>query len=142
VLRWPSRRALAEAFAPKETVGTRLTAFRDWLSRRGTPPVIPTKSIAANLILMTSEPIGIAPRYDTCANNFLSAVRLVALVCFWLRSRQWRLRALGSDTGNAGAASTAGPRQPLSPELSARYERSEKSGARALPIKKRACSIE
>ena len=63
-------------------------AFRDWLSRRGTTP------IAANLILITSEPIGTATRSsassavsrmpdallpDKCANNFLSAVCLVAL---------------------------------------------------------------
>jgi len=50
-------------------------AFRDWLSRRGTTPVIPNK---------ISPQTWIATRYDKCANNFLSAVCLVALICFWL----------------------------------------------------------
>jgi transposase len=42
-------------------------AFRDWLSRRGTRRSFPTKSVAANLILITSEPIGTATRSSACS---------------------------------------------------------------------------
>ena len=47
MLRWQSRRAFAEAIAPaKKLLADKAydcAAFRDWLSRRGTTPVIPNK---------------------------------------------------------------------------------------------------
>ena len=69
-------------------------AFRDWLSRRGTTPVIPNKinrrkpyphnkrayrhrnKIERMFCRLT--------RYDKSANNLLSAVCLVALIYLWL----------------------------------------------------------
>ena len=60
-------RPFAEALPPpKKLLADKAydcAAFRDWLS----PPVIPTKSIAANLILITSEPIGTATRSSACS---------------------------------------------------------------------------
>ncbi len=77
-------------------------AFRDWLSRRGTTPVIPNKinrrkpyphnkrayrhrNKIERMFCRLKDARRIATRYDKSANNFLSAVCLVALIYFWLK---------------------------------------------------------
>jgi hypothetical protein len=72
MLRWQSRRAVAEALAPaKENCWpTRLTIVpRSATGCPGAAPrrSFPTKSIAANIILITSEPIGTATRSSACS---------------------------------------------------------------------------
>jgi transposase len=76
-------------------------AFHDWLSRRGTTPVIPNKinrrkpyphnkrayrhrNKIERMFCRLKDARRIATRYDKCANKFLSAVCLVALIYFWL----------------------------------------------------------
>jgi transposase len=76
-------------------------ALRDWLARRGTTPVIPNKinrgkpfpsSKRAYRLRDKIERVfcrlkaarRIATRYGKCADNFLSAVCLIAAIYFWL----------------------------------------------------------
>ncbi len=76
-------------------------AFRDWLSRRGTTPVIPNRcnrlkpyphnkrayrqrNKVERMFCRLKDARRIATRYDKCANNFLSSVCLIALIYFWL----------------------------------------------------------
>ena len=72
MLRWQGRRAFAEALARRQRNCwlTRLTIVpRSALGCPGAAPLrsFPTKSIAANLILITSEPIGTATRSSACS---------------------------------------------------------------------------
>ncbi len=77
------------------------TAFRDWLARRGTTPVIPNKinrrkpfpynkrayrhrNKIERMFCRLKDARRIATRYDKCAENFLSAVCLIAAIYFWL----------------------------------------------------------
>jgi transposase len=74
-------------------------AFRDWLTRRGTTPVIPNKinrrkpylhnkrayrhrNKIARMFCRRKDARRSATRDDKCANTFLSAICLVALICF------------------------------------------------------------
>ncbi len=76
-------------------------AFRNWLIQRGTTPVIPGKcnrripirynkrayrhrNKVERMFCRLKDARRIATRYDKSANNFLSAVCLVALIYFWL----------------------------------------------------------
>ena len=76
-------------------------AFRDWLARRGTTPVIPNKinrrkpfpynkrayrhrNKIERMFCRLKDARRIATRYDKCARNFLSAVCLIAAIYFWL----------------------------------------------------------
>jgi transposase len=76
-------------------------AFRGWFTRRGTTTVIPNKinrrkpyphnkrayrhrNKIERMFCRLKDARRIATRYDKCANNFLSAVCLVALIYFWL----------------------------------------------------------
>ena len=89
---------------PKKLLADRaydIDAFRDWLIQRGTTPVIPRKlnrripkpfnkhayrhrNKVERMFCRLKDARRIATRYDKCANNFLSAVCLVALIYFWL----------------------------------------------------------
>jgi transposase len=90
--------------APKKLLADRaydIDVFRDWLIRRGTTPVIPRKlnrripkpfnkrayrhrNKAERMFCRLKDARRIATRYDKCANNFLSAVCLVAFIYLWL----------------------------------------------------------
>jgi transposase len=76
-------------------------AFRDWVARRGTTPVIPNKinrrkpfpynkrayrhrNKIERMFCRLKDARRIATRYDKCAENFLSAVCLIAAIYFWL----------------------------------------------------------
>ncbi len=76
-------------------------AFRRWLKRRGTTPVIPNKcnrlrpfphnkkaykhrNKVERMFCRLKDARRIATRYDKDANNFLSAVCLISLIYFWL----------------------------------------------------------
>ena len=76
-------------------------ALRDWLARRGTTPVIPNKinrrkpfpynkrayrhrNKIERMFCRLKDARRIATRYDKCAENFLSAVCLIAAIYFWL----------------------------------------------------------
>jgi hypothetical protein len=99
MLRWQSRRAFAPA---KETVGRQgLRLCR--VPRLAVPPVIPNKinrrksyphnkrvyrhrNKVERLFCRLKDARRIATRDENCANTFLSAVCLVALLSFWLNS--------------------------------------------------------
>lgn len=93
-----STSALAVMIADKGYDATHLRLF---LESQGTTPVIPNKANRKaifpfdadlyrlrNLIERTfcrlKDFRGIATRYDKLARNFLSAVCLVAVLCFWI----------------------------------------------------------
>jgi hypothetical protein len=94
MLRWQSRRAFAEAFAPVARQGIRLCRVPR-LAVAAPRRSFPTKSIAAIQpslsapqqdrapVLRPKDARRIATRDEKCANNFLSAVCLVALISFW-----------------------------------------------------------
>jgi hypothetical protein len=79
MLRWQSRRAFAEAFAPaQETVGRQ--GLR--LCRKPYPHnkrAYRHRNKIERMFCRLKDARRIATRYDSCANNFLSAVCLVAL---------------------------------------------------------------
>jgi transposase len=127
MLRWQSRRAFAEAFAPaQETVGRRglrlcrvprpavparhhadhpslrqvfgflrfarrslaLVRSPNKINRRKPYPhnkrAYRQRNKIERMFCRLKDARRIATRYDKCANNFLSAVCLVALIYFWL----------------------------------------------------------
>ncbi len=76
-------------------------ALRDWLARRGTTPVIPNKinrrkpfpynkrayrhrNKIERMFCRLKDARRVATRYGKSAENFLSAVRLIAAIYFWL----------------------------------------------------------
>ena len=75
--------------------------LRQWLSERGTKPVVPNKSNRKqpfsfdrksykqrhrieNAFCRLKDFRRIATRYDRCAHTFMSAIAIAATFCFWL----------------------------------------------------------
>ena len=107
-----ARRAFAQTLAAGHKTADKAydgAAFRDWLARRGTTPVIPNKinrrkpfpynkrayrhrNKIARMFCRLKDARRIATRYEKCAENFLSAVCLIRSnrrgrpSCFFSRS--------------------------------------------------------
>ena len=102
--RWQGRHTLLKPLPPpKKLLADKAygcAAFHAWLFRRGTTPVVPNKinrrkpsphnkrayrhrNKIERMFCRLKDTGRIATRYDKSANNFLSAVCLVALIYFW-----------------------------------------------------------
>jgi transposase len=90
----PSRRLLADRAYDADSL-------RTWLKQRGTTPVVPStaarkrpypldrnaykrRNLIERLFCRLKDWRRIATRYDRLARNYLSALALVATICFWV----------------------------------------------------------